>query len=478
MDKIDVIIIAVYFLGMLGIGFFAQSKIKDLSDFVLGGAQFGYFGIVGTIMATMMGTGMVMGVVSNVYSNGITGNAIWIYGGFIIGLVLMGFMSKKIRDTKAKTLSEVISKSFGKEARLVSGVIVVLYSIGILALTISGMRILIIEILGNVVNISPTMATIIATLIAVAYTAIGGFYAVILTDTLQLVLIIVAVMIIGPIIALSSAGGYKEIISAYASSGGSFTNPLAHGFSFGMLGVALSYIFASPSDPSMPQRALAAKSDKVAKNSFFIAAFIGIFAAIAMITIGGSVFTLMPDLANPDSAFPSFILNYYPKGLKGLTLAALLAAVMSTYDTFLVLGSSHLIYDIGSVIKPDLEDEKIKKILPFTTIIFGAISLVVALYITSILEYMAMIFSVISPAVFPVLVAGLWFKDRVSKTAAIGSMIIGTLVPGYLFVTKGYDVFLGDPVFLGLIASTLTIIIFSMLFKDKDKTNISEVEDL
>lgn len=467
MAAIDYIIIGVYLLAMIVIGFVAKGHIKTMDDFILGGRRFNKFALIGTIMATMVGSGMTIGAVGTVYKSGITGSTFWMYTGFSIGFVIQGFISKKIRDTGARSLSEIFYLSFGKEARLVSAVVVTGYAVALVAINIAGLRTIIMYIFGDQVAISLPMATAIAALISILYTALGGFFAVVWTDVAQLIIMIVGVFIIGPIIGVSMAGGVDVIVQTYVNNGTSFTNPLALGFSPALMGIALASLLAVPGDPSMPQRVLSAKNDKVAKISFFVSGGLGIYFGAALLFIGGSVAVLMPNLENAEAALPLFVLNYYPQVLKGITLAGIIAAIMSSFDSFLILATTHVMYDIGSVIKPDLSENTIKKSLPIMTVIIGVLGIIIALFITSLMTYLSMVFSIIGSAVVPVLIAALYFKTKVSKAGVVGSIIAGTVVPAYLFITKGYDVFLGDPVFIGVFASVTVLVLGSIFIKDK-----------
>lgn len=469
MGTIDIIIIIVYMLAMIGIGLYARTKITTVEDYVLGGKRFGRPALVGTIMATMMGSGMVIGVVSNVYQNGFTGSIIWLYGGMAIGMLAIAVASKKIRETNAMSFAEIISKSFGKNARIVSAVVVILYCICILAITVAGLRTVILTIFGNDLPISVPALTVIATIIAIAYTSLGGFFAVVWTDVAQLVIIIIGIFIIGPILGVNMAGGVGNIVDAYEAVGSSFTNPLHNGFTTGMLGLGLSYFLATPGDPVMPQRVLAAKSDKAASQSFLISGVMSVVIILCLLMFGGAIFTIMPGMENPDAALSTFILNHFPPVIKGITLAALIAAIMSTFDSFLVLATTHFVNDIGKVIKPDLEEKTANRLMPIITIVIGIATVIVALYVTSILGYLSMVFSIIGAATIPALVSALYFKDKVSSVGVIAGIIAGCIVPGYLFLTKGYDVFLGDPVFSGVIAAVVANIIGSLLFKNKKK---------
>lgn len=463
----DIIVLIIYVVSMLAIGVVSKGKINSMDDFILGGKRFNKFALTGTIMATMVGSGMMMGAAGSSYTDGAGGTLLWIYFGFGFGLILMGLFSKRLRKTGARSLAEAISSAFGTNARLACAIVVVIYAASLVAINVAGLRTIIIYVFGDSLNLSMELATLIAVLIPIAFTAMGGFFAVVWTDTVQLVIMIVGIFILGPIIGIQAAGGIDVITASYASEGLTLTNPLANGVSSGMIGLALSYVLASPGDPTMPQRALSAKDDKTATVSFTISGFIAFGFAVSLLLIGGAAHVLVPGLENADSALPMMIVQYYPPVVKGLAIAGMIAAIMSSFDSFLILATTHIMYDIGKVIKPDLSDEKIHKSLPILTVALGIVGALIALFISSLLGYLSMVFSIIGSSVVPALVAALYFREKTSKTAVTLSIIAGAVVPAVLFFTVGYDVFLGDPVFIGLFSSVGILILGSLVLKDK-----------
>lgn len=463
----DIIVLIIYVVGMLAIGVISKGKINSMDDFILGGKRFNKFALTGTIMATMVGSGMMMGAAGSSYTDGAGGTLLWIYFGFGFGLILMGLFSKRLRKTGARSLAEAISTAFGVKARLACAIVVVIYAASLVAINVAGLRTIIIYVFGDSLNLSMELATLIAVLIPIAFTAMGGFFAVVWTDTVQLVIMIVGIFILGPIIGIHAAGGLDVITSSYTAEGMTLTNPLANGISSGMIGIALSYVLASPGDPTMPQRALSAKDDKTATVSFTISGFIAFAFAISLLLIGGAAHVLVPGLENSDSALPMMIIEYYPPVVKGLAIAGMIAAIMSSFDSFLILATTHIMYDIGKVLKPDLTEEKIHKSLPILTVVMGIAGALIALFISSLLGYLSMVFSIIGSSLVPALVAALYFREKTSKLAVTLSIIAGAVVPAVLFFTVGYDVFLGDPVFLGLFASVGILVVGSLILKDK-----------
>lgn len=463
MGTLDIVIVVVYMLAMIGVGLYANTKIQTTEDFVLGGKRFGTISLVGTIMATMMGSGMVIGMISNVYRNGLAGSIVWQYGGMAIGMIFIAITAKKIRETDVLSFAQMVGKSFGKNARMVAAVIVVLYCIGILAITVAGLRTVMVTIFGANLAVSDVTLTVLATLIAIIYTSFGGFFAVVWTDVIQFIIIVAFIFVLGPILGLNLAGGMDNIVTAVESGGGAM-HPI---FSTGYLGLALSYFLSTPGDPTMPQRVLAAKDTRSAKKAFAISAALSVLIVISLTILGGSIAVVMPGLENPDAAISTFILAKFPPVIKGLTIAALLAAIMSTFDSFLVLGTTHLIYDIAMVINPNLDEKKSNRIQRIAVLVFGVFTIIIAIYVSSILGVLSMIFSILGAVTMPAMVSAIWFKDKASKTGVIAGMITGCVVPAYLFLTRGYNVFLGDPIFIGLFAAVAVQIIGSILFKDK-----------
>jgi len=217
MGILDITVVLIYMAGMLVIGIYAKGKIRTMDDFILGGRRFRVFTLIGTILATMIGTGMTLGAVGDVYLNGAGGTVFPMYLGFGCGLVFFGAVVKRIRATGKRTASEIIASAFGRYARMLSAIIVVFYGVAIVALSIAAMRTVIMYAFGEDMPVPLLAATVIAACVCIAYTATGGFYAVVWTDAVQMVIMLVGIFIIGPVLGLYLAGGAEPVVSAYES---------------------------------------------------------------------------------------------------------------------------------------------------------------------------------------------------------------------------------------------------------------------
>lgn len=471
MGTTDIVILGLYLAGMLVLGFIARGKIQTLDDFILGGRRFTTVALVGTIMATMVGSGMSIGAVGNAYQKGAGGTVLWMYAGFAVGLFFFGAIAGKIRATGKRTMAEVIAAKFGNTPRLVASIIIIAYAISIVAINIAGFRTVILYVFGSELPLSIPVATAVAAFIAIIYTSMGGFYAVVWSDVIQLTLMLLGIFILGPIIGLKYAGGFGVIRSAYTDIGSSITNPFINGISSSAVGFFLAYFLTVPGDPTMPQRALAARDTRSASRAYYISGVLGLYFGVALLLIGGASFVLMPGLANHEAALPTFVVSYFPPVLVGLTIAAIIATIMSSFDSFLILATTHLIYDVGQSVSKQFDENTIKKVMPFATLGIGLLGLVIALFIQELFGYLYMVFSIVGSALVPALIGALYFENWVTKAGVITSMVVGTLVPAGLYLTVGYDVFLGDPVFLGIFSSIAALIIVSALTgKSRDST--------
>lgn len=460
---VDLIIVALYVAAMFGVGVYARTRIKSVDDFLVAGNRFKMFSLVGTLMAALVGAGMTMGVVGGTFTYG--SGVMWNYLGFGVGMVVYGlFYVKAVRRTGKRTTAEVIAAEFGRVPRFCVAIVVAFYCIAILALCIMGMGRLL-TYLGSSIGLSITVAVIITSLVTIGYTALGGFYSVVWTDVVQFVIMFIVIVIVGPIIAFSNAGSPAIMETAMNANGLSMFNIVE--------GVPLPYIIASfilvflgtPGDPTLAQRALAADSDKTAKNSFLISGGLTVIFGAGLVIIGVASFILLPNIKEQmgtnEAAFPIFIMTYFPPVLKGLGLAGLLAAIMSTISAMLLVASTHLVYDAGKALFPNASDDFFKRALPILIVVIGCIVTYLALKVTSLAGVMYIAFSLIGSALFfPTLFTLFW--KRATSAGITTGIVSGAVVCAYMYLTSNYG-WGGDPVYTAAPVCIILTIIVSLI---------------
>jgi SSS family solute:Na+ symporter len=459
---IDIVVVILYLIGMLGIGVFARGKISSLDDFILGGKRFKVLPLTATIMTTMTGAGMTLGMVGAVSRRG--SGIFWDLTGVALGLFVMAAIAARLRETNKRSLAEVIAGKNGAKPQIAVALIAAFYTIVLTGQNMAAVGRLL-NYAGSDIGITSTQATVFAAIIMTAYTALGGLYAVVWTDFIQFLVMMVTAGIIGPIIAVSVSGGIAPIAANLGEKGLSLFNPSVGNAFWPSFTFALVMLLGVPGDPTSPQRVLAARDAPSARRAFALAGLSMFWWAAALTIIGGAACYLMPNIAEEwktaEAAFPVFAIRYFPPILTGLAFAGMLAAVMSTADSMLLLCATHIVYDIAMKIAPDkLSERSALKILPWATVVLGIFALFIALRITSLLATMYFVFSMVSAAFIVPMAAQLYFSEKCTSIGVTAGVLAGGLVTIVMYQTN-YMGPGGDPVYTGMAASALCVFIGS-----------------
>jgi Na+/proline symporter len=317
-----------------------------------------------------------------------------------------------------------------------------------------------------------TQATVIAAVVLIAYTAMGGLYAEVWTDLVQFLIMLIVIGIVAPIMAVSVSGGSAPIAANLEAGGLSLFNPTVSNPLWPSFTFAFLMFLGVPGDPTSPQRALAARDSSVAKKSFVLAGFSVLWWGVALTLIGAATHYLMPDIASEwgtsEAALPIFAIKYFPPVVTGLAFAAMIAAIMSTADSMLLLCTTHLVYDIAMQLVPDrLPEKKVVKILPWITVVVGIFALFIALRISSLLATLYFVFSLVGAAfIIPTLVQ-LYFPDKCTAVGVTSSVLLGGIVTVVMYQT-GVMGLGGDPIYTGMFVSALCVILGSF-FKSSSR---------
>ena len=414
----ELIIIILYFLGMLAIGVVSKRKSREADDFFVAGRKSSSLFITGSLLATIIGGSATVGMAGLGFKQGLTG-AWWLLVGSI-GLVFLGlFFAKKVRGFALYTLPELVEKQYDRRMALASSVLIVVAWIGIIAAQIIAAG----KILSIIGIGSPALWMVIFTIIFVAYTVLGGQYAIIRTDSLQ-IMIIFAGIFGGLALLLSRRGGWGGLQSSLSPE--QFAFPLSSQFGGTelvtlLLLVGLTYVVG----PDMYSRLFCAKDDRTARASTFWTALFIIPVAFAITLIGMGASALFPEIA-PEQALPMVIKEVFSPLLGGIVLAALLCAVMSSADTTLLSASTILMVDIVGWFRPSVNQSKIIPHSRWVIVLLGICSLIVALALKGVISALLFAYTIYTCGVILPVIAG-FFKNRLKVTplGALAALIGG-----------------------------------------------------
>jgi len=415
---LELIIIIIYFLGMLAIGIVSTGKAKEADDFFVAGRKSSSLFVTGSLLATIIGGSATVGMAGLGFQRGLTG-AWWLLVG-AIGLIFLGlFFAKKVRGFALYTLPELVEKQYDRRMSLATSILIVISWIGITAAQIIAAG----KILGILGMGSPALWMVIFTVVFVAYTVLGGQYATIRTDTLQ-TLIIFAGIFGGLALLLSRLGGWSGLQSSLSPE--QFAFPVSSQFGGVelvslLLVVGLTYVVG----PDMYSRLFCARDDKTARASTFWTALLMIPIAFAITLIGMGAAALFPQIS-PEQAFPTVIKEVFSPFLGGIVLAALLCAVMSSADTTLLSASTILSVDIVGWFKPSLKQRNVIPRSRWLIILLGICSLIVALVLKGVISALLFAYPIYTCGVILPVIAG-FFKNRlkVTPTGALAALIGG-----------------------------------------------------
>lgn len=415
LSTIDYVVIALYMLGMVIIGLVSSKKVKDTDDYALAGRNMSMPVMIGTSVATCMGASAAFGNMGLVQTNGVI-SALITLGLWHVGWIVLIVMSKQLRRSGAVTLPDFIGQRFGRSSGMIASAITVIQQISSVGAQCASLGTMF-ALFGLM---SKNTGIIVGGLVILAYTITGGFYAVATTDVVQCVMLVVCLVIIVPIMAFTKAGG---VVPALMSSSWDWSTIDVKD----LVALALSYFIAAGAHASYAQRILACKDEKTAFWGSVISDGIGWIAEWVVILTACTIPFIFPDLADWEQFSASMIGAFFPPVLKGLFIASILACVMSTADSFLIMAGTTVATDIVRKIWPDMKEQKILMVSRITTFTIGILGIVFALRGGSVFRIFQTGASAYGAAIFIPLVCGIFWKKANNLAINIG-MILGCVV--------------------------------------------------
>ena len=399
----DAAILLLYLAILVAVGL-AGGKARDMDSFSR--AEPGLFALVATLSAGFIGGGFSSGNAAACASGGI--QPALILCGFTLGWLILGLVLPRMRFPEgAATAGEVMGYAYGESARIATGVLSFLLSAGILGAQIGVMGSLFETFLG----LHRLWGILLGTAAATVYSTFGGLGAVIRADVVQFCILFVGMPVL-TLLSLRAGGGISAVP---ATAWRVEVTPAALSAFFAMaLGELLS--------PPGLQRLLGGDRRKASRAVFISAALSAPFFLITGL-IGLMAAKLLPAAEQPH-AMESMILRVAPAGVRGLILAALFSAVLSTADSFQVSASVGLVSDVLKRITPSLTGRHALRAVRTANLLTGAAAAAVAFLIPDVLGAVTFAYTFWSPVLLVPLAAAL-LGISASPRAAIGSMLGG-----------------------------------------------------
>lgn len=435
----------VFFIGSYVAG--QKGKKNTEEDVMLAGRSIPLWIAIITMSATWVGGGYINGTAEATYNSGL----VWVQApwGYAISLIIGGlFFAKKMRRYRFRTMLDPLAQRYGAKTAALFFIPALSGEVFWTAAILSALG----STFGLVLGLDFRTSIILSAIIAISYTALGGLWAVALTDVLQMILLLLGLFIAIPY-ALDVVGGWNVAWEIYQEKWGAAASLLPSKEALGSYywnwwDFALLLMLGGIPWQVYFQRVLSAKDENTARNLSMLAGIICLLAAIPPIVIGvvGSIAdwsALGGTPANSLEVLPAVIKSMTPPIIATIGLGSVAAAVMSSADSSILSSSSMASWNVyRPLIRPNISSEQLVKVIKSSIWIVGIAATLIALEVKSIYSLWFLCSDFVYCLLFPALVCAL-FDPKANRYGAIAGLFIAAVLR-----FGGGDATLGIPTFI------------------------------
>ncbi|UPR49917.1 sodium:solute symporter family protein [Vibrio cyclitrophicus] len=430
----------VYVCFLIWLGWFVSRNQKSGEDFLLGGRGLPMFLVLGTTVATMVGTGSSMGAVGFGYANGWAG-ALYGIGG-AIGILLLALWFAPVRKLNFMTMSEELAYYVGANriVKNVVGVLIFVASIGWLGAHILGGGMY----LAWIADIDLNLAKIIIAAAFTIYVVIGGYTAVVWTDTIQAI-ILFAGFILMAVMSVDYIGGMDNLYAAMDPAATSFLAIDKLGI---LPAVSLAVVIGVGvlATPSFRQRIYSGKDVSTVRRSFVASGVLYLFFSIIPAIIGMAAHAIDPSLDNANYSFPYVAATVLPVGVGMIVLIAGLSATMSSASSDAIAGVSILLRDVYVMFTGRVPNkESMVNYSRLALVVVIGFALLFALTSNDIIGYITKMISTVMSGMFVCGMLGRFWK-RYNWQGALATLAGASVASFVVMLNADYTAFWGNPV--------------------------------
>lgn len=418
LSALDLGIVVAYMAGVLGIGFYVYRKAPNFEEYMVAGRSMTTPILVCTLASTYYGLDVLFGTSELAYNEGLVA----FFGYTVLSLGLYFFaafaLPKKLHREKFTSLPEILERNYGQTTGVIGACASFFYSIPAIQLFALG------RICEVVFGVEAWIGALVLGLIALAYTLLGGLWAVAITDTVQFVLMMITLAIGIPLLMVH-VGGFDRVAAIAPED---YFAPL------GGMPILLMFAYVATNitvlvDPGFYQRVFGAKSGRQARNAMLIAIVIW-FAYDWLVTAGGMLAAaavasgaLPADLHSNDALMAAMSLAL-PAGLLGIFVAGVLATAMSTIDSYTLVAGANLAYDIYRPLKnPDASDRELIRHTRAGIVVASVAAFAMAFLFDRVMALWVFTATGLSSMVLvPILMALFWEGKKVPLAGVLSSL--------------------------------------------------------
>ncbi len=460
---------------MVGVGLYYFKKNSSLDDYYVGGRNISYGHIGFSVVATDVGGGFSVGLGGLGFTMGLSGS--WmlftgLLGAWLSAVFLIPRLYRMPAFKSLFSLPEVFKSLYGSKAAIIAALISFIGYLGFTSSQVlAGAKLATATISG----VSFNNVIIVLGVFTIVYTALGGLKAVIMTDTIQWIILLIGLIGFGLPFAINKLGGIELI--KYSIDGAMLS--LWNISWVQMLNWFVTIIPIWFVGMTLYQRIFASKNKAEAQKAWFLAgllewpimAFVGVVLGLLarVAFIQGLIEFPTADI-DSEMGLPLLLKEVLPAGVTGIVLAAYFSAIMSTADSCLMAASGNLVNDLlGKVVS--IQPKYHIRLSQIATAIVGIVAIIIALKMKSVLELMLLSYGFMVSGLFiPIIYA--FGKRRKSQLAAIFSMVAGGTTTSILVYTE-YKIWMGlNANIIGIGVSLFVFLVVSFIDKRNENNRL------
>ncbi len=312
-----------YAVLMMSFSVFLTRRIAKTTDYLMGGRNFPFWILIGSVTAANIGTGVIVGASGLAYKHGWAGSAYPI--GLGLGTALVGIVFASMRRHKFMTLSEEVASYYGKNRIVVEFSNITLFFAQLCWLTVQIMGGA--ALLAAVTHLPQHLCVIAAAVITAGIAIPGGLKSVVYTDFLQTAILLTGFAFL-TYSALHHSGGWAGLQHSMPSSYFSFLGVASYG-KWKVAGLIVALMASAIADPGRRLSMYSARSERGAKLAMIFAGLVVILFSVAVAITGMYAFHLNQHLPNPDESLIWLIMNVLPAGLAALVVVSVVSGIIS-----------------------------------------------------------------------------------------------------------------------------------------------------
>jgi SSS family transporter len=416
--------VIVYLCVLIAVGVVKSRSVRDQAGFSLAGRGLSPLVLVGTLLATWTGTGSIFGNAEEGFRVGLP--ALLLPLSSAAGVLVLLALAPRVRAKGRYTLQDVLEERFGPMARVLGSLTLVSAYLVIVSYQIRAASAVLdrVAVEAGVLDAASAGVTsmVVVTIFIGVYTALAGLMSVAFTDGVNGVLMLLGIGLALPL-AISAAGGFDGVRAALPEGGGSVTGFYS---GFDLASRLLPAFLLVIGDANLHQRMLSARSDRAARTAtlLLIPGILLVDGLILAVAFCGRA--LVPGIDNPGHVVLELSMSVLPAAAGALLVAAILAIVVSTADSFLLSSSTSIVRDVYQrFVRRNASEKELVRTARIVVLGLSAAALGLAFTSDAFFSVALFAYTIYGVGITPPLLAALFWK-RATPAGAISSMLAAT----------------------------------------------------